>query len=640
MLLRRVLVAVALAAVSLFATVIGPALQMHAPYLLPMAGVMTAAWYAGLWAGLLTCFVVIVGIAYYLLPPAFSLHVADGDDVVRLAIFVVVSLFMSAIIERGRRTAATLRATLWSIDDAVIVTDRQGRVTFMNPVAERLTGWLLKGAAGRPVAEVYRILDEPSRELISSRIEGMLREGVLRESTILGPRKERLLLSVDGAEHPVVDSGASVVDENGDRLGAVLVFRDVSEQRAARQSAERANRLKDEFLATVSHELRTPLNAVLGWTRMLLTGSIAPGATARAIEAVDRNADALANLVNDLLDVSRIVTGQLRLKPEETDVAQLVRDSLETLGPSLAAKRLGLSAQIDPVPLLVVDPNRMRQVVWNLLSNASKFTPADGQVAVTVGQGDACVQIVVADTGQGIGPDQLPFVFNRFWQADAAPTRMAGGLGLGLAIVRHLVEAHAGTVTVHSEGIGQGATFTVTLPLPAAARIAVLPHAAPSQAAAPAGRRGAPSIAEPTRGGVGTRSGAPARPTGVPSLEGLHVLAVDDEPDSLDLVAEALRRRGAHVRTARSADEAISLCRERMPDVLVADIGMPGQDGFTLLRELHESTNDSLPALALTAYAGESHRRAALDAGFTDQMEKPIDPDQLAVVVGEITRRH
>ena len=610
MLVRRVFVAVALAAISLFFTATSPLLRMQAPYLLPMAAVMMAAWYAGLWAGLLTSFIVMVGIGYYLLPPTFSFRIASGDDLIRLAIFAVVSLFMSTIIERGRRTAAMLRATLWCIDDAVIVTDKQARVTFMNPVAERLTGWRMKDAAGHPLADVYRILEEPSREPISNRIEGMLRESVLREGTILGPRKERLLVSTDGFEHPVVDSGSSVTDENGDRIGAVLVFRDVSEQRAARQAAERANRLKDEFLATVSHELRTPLNAVLGWTRMLRTGSIATSAIPRAIDAIDRNADALANLVNDLLDVSRIVTGQLRLTPEPTDVAQLVRDAAEALGPSLAAKRIAIGTAIDSVPRLLVDANRLRQIVWNLLSNAIKFTPVGGEVSVRVHQDDAWVHIAVSDNGQGIAPDQLPYVFNRFWQADAAPTRTVGGLGLGLAIVRHLAEAHAGTVKAESDGLGQGARFTVSLPLSAAVEESL------------AGQAPATS---PSSGAL--------------SLDGIHVVAVDDDADSLELIAEVLRRSGADVRTARLAVEALEACRDRMPEVLVADIGMPGMDGFALMRELRTGPSGSPPALAVTAYAGERHRQAALEAGFLEHLEKPINPERLVAAVADIARR-
>jgi PAS domain S-box-containing protein len=610
MFLRRVLVAVALAAITLFVTIVAPVLRLHAPYLVPVAGVMTAAWYAGMWAGLVTSFIIMVGVSFYMLPPAMSFRIESPDDVLRLALFAVVSLFMSAIIERGRRTAATLRATLWSIDDAVIVTDRQARVTFMNPVAERLTGWMMIEAAGRPVADVYRILDEPSREPSSSRIEGMLRDSALREGTILGPRRERLLLARSGEEYPVAESGSSVTDENGERLGAVLVFSDVSEQRASREAAERANRMKDEFLATVSHELRTPLNAVLGWTRMLRTGSMAPGAVTRAIEAVDRNADALATLVNDLLDVSRIVTGHLRLNPVPADVAQIVRDSLETLAPSFAAKRLQLASDIGGVPHLLVDTSRLRQVTWNLLTNAIKFTPPGGEIVVRVTQEEQHVVIVVSDTGQGIAPEQLPYVFNRFWQADAAPTRTVGGLGLGLAIVRHLVEAHAGSVDATSAGIGKGATFTVSLPLSAAVDVEKLP--------------------------------TPAAPDAAPtfSLSNVDIVAVDDELDSLDLVAEALRRRGADVRTAQSAEDALEACRTRMPDVLIADIAMPGKDGFALLRELRRDNGTAtVPAIALTAYAGEEHQQAALEAGFAQHLEKPVNLDRLTLVVAELTKR-
>jgi PAS domain S-box-containing protein len=613
--LRLVVVATVFASLGLVVTLGSPELQMHAPYLIPMASVVISAWYGGLWAGLLSLFLLMLGVAYFLLPPADSFVIATGGDMIRLTLFALVALCMTLIIEKGRRTAATLRATLSSIDDAVIVTDRQGRVTFMNLVAERLTGWTLKDAIGRRVSDVYRIVDEPSREVVSSRIEGMLREGVLREGMILGPRKERMLLTKGGGEYPIVDSGASVIDQQGDRTGAVLVFRDVTEQRAAREAAERANRLKDEFLATVSHELRTPLNAVLGWTKMLRSGAMSPASTTRAVEAVDRNADALAVLVNDLLDVSRIVTGQLRLKPERTDFAQLVRESLEMLGPTMGAKRLHLRAQVDAVPALVVDATRLRQVVWNLLSNAIKFTPAGGEISVRLAQAHAGVEVTITDTGQGIDAAQLPLVFNRFWQADAAPTRTVGGLGLGLAIVRHLVEAHGGTVTATSEGLGKGATFIVALP---------------------------PSL---YAGGVSTAVSTAsvevvASNDGLP-LQGLQILAVDDEADSLDLTAEALRRRGAEVRTATSADQAIQSFRESMPDVLVADIAMPGKDGYALIGELRaDPRGATLPAVALTAYAGDSHRQAALNAGFSEHLEKPVDPELLVSIVSSLRRQH
>ena len=592
------------------ATATAPPLGLYAPFLLPLASVMLAAWYAGMAGGALATALLLPGIVYYLVAPAQAFVIGSPDDVTRLALFALVAIAMSAIVERGRRTAATLQATLWNIDDGVIVTDRQARVTFINPVAQRLTGWASHDAVGRPIAEIYRTLDERTREPVSSRIEGMLRDSALREGTILGPGRERLLLSQDGAERPVEDSSASVVDEHGARLGAVLVFHDISEQRAAREAAERANRLKDEFLATLSHELRTPLNAVLGWTKMLRRGAMAPDATMRAIQAVDRNADALASLVNDLLDVSRIVTGRLRLQPRETDVPGLLRETIEAMAPTIAAKDVRLEVEIDDVPPLLVDPDRLRQVVWNLLSNAAKFTPGGGRIAVRARQTERAVRIEVADTGIGIDPEVLPFVFNRFWQVDSAATRAVGGLGLGLAIVRHLVDAHGGAVEADSPGLGHGSTFAVTLPV-----------TVPAAAVAPQARL--------------ERDWSEMHP-----LYGVRVLAVDDEADSLDLVAAALRAAGAEVRTAGTADAAIEMMTAEMPDVMVADIAMPGKDGHALVRELRQrAAGIGVPAVALTAYAGELHRRAALDAGFTEHLEKPVNPDRLASVVAELTRR-
>jgi PAS domain S-box-containing protein len=738
MLLRRVPVALALAGLGLAATISVPLLDRDALFLGPVASVLAAAWFGGFWTGLFTTVALIAGLSWFVFPPTHTFFVASLDDLVSLGLFALVSFLISALVARGRRTAATLEATLWNIDDGVIVTDLQARVTFMNPVAARLTGWSLRDAKGKPVAEIFRTLNEGTHEAISSRITGMLREGVLRESTVLGPKGIRLLVSADGTERPIAESGASVIDERGERIGAVLVFRDISEQRAAaaalreseamkaaafdaaldcvitmdherrvvdfnaaaeqvfgyrredaiqrnlgeliipadlresgewalvgrcvetramradgtvfpveisvaklptagpamftaflrditerkrsvatieeaRETAERANRLKDEFVATVSHELRTPLSAVLGWTKMLRAGSLSAEAARRAIDAVDRNADALAHLVSDLLDVSRIVTGQLRLRPQDTDAAELVAESVDTMRPSLNAKRITVSMEIGAVPHIFVDPDRLRQIVWNLLSNAIKFTPNGGQITVRVALVDSDVHISLSDTGQGIDPDMLPFVFNRFWQADGASTRSVGGLGLGLAIVRHLVEAHAGSVMAHSAGLNKGSTFTVSLPV----RAVIEEESPASSPATVADRR--------TNGQV---------------LDGIRVLAVDDEADSLDLVAAALGGRGAEVRTAQSADEAIRILMTERPDVLVADIGMPGKDGYALVRELRQQPQGAdLPAVALTAYVGEPYRKKALEAGFTEHVGKPVNPDELAALVGELAHR-
>jgi len=617
--LRRAVAALLLAGLGLAATLRVPFLDQGALFLAPVASVLAASWLGGLPAGLLTGALLVVGLWHFVLAPA-SAATGSANNIVSLAVFAAVASLISVIMARGKRTAATFSAALWNIDDAVIVTDRHARVSFLNPVATRLTGWDASAAVGKPLAQVFRTLNEQTREPITDRVEGMLRDGVLRESTLLGPRQETLLVATDGIERPILASTASVVDESGDRVGAVLVFRDTSEQRAsmaaireARDAAENANRLKDEFLATLSHELRTPLNAVLGWTKVLQRGSFNSDLTARALDAIDRNADALTSLVSDLLDVSRIVTGKLRLRPQETDVAGLVADSLEAMRPALGAKRLEVEQSIEPVPATQVDPDRLRQVVWNLLSNAIKFTPAGGRIRVGVERVGGDVKITVSDTGLGIDPSLLPFVFNRFWQAESSAARTVGGMGLGLAIVRHLVEAHAGTVTADSPGLNQGATFTVTLPVRAAL---------PAEAPAPAVPRPAPL------------------PTATHALDGLRVLAVDDEADSLDLVAAALGRRGASVRTAQSADEAIRLFGLQVPDIVVADIGMPGKDGYMLVRELRRRPDGALvPAVALTAYAGEPHRQAALDAGFTEHVGKPVDPEQLAAIIGGLTRR-
>jgi len=617
--LRRAVAALLLAGLGLAATLRVPFLDQGALFLAPVASVLAASWLGGLPAGLLTGALLVVGLWHFVLAPA-SAATGSANNIVSLAVFAAVASLISVIMARGKRTAATFSAALWNIDDAVIVTDRHARVSFLNPVATRLTGWDASAAVGKPLAQVFRTLNEQTREPITDRVEGMLRDGVLRESTLLGPRQETLLVATDGIERPILASTASVVDESGDRVGAVLVFRDTSEQRAsmaaireARDAAENANRLKDEFLATLSHELRTPLNAVLGWTKVLQRGSLNSDLTARALDAIDRNADALTSLVSDLLDVSRIVTGKLRLRPQETDVAGLVADSLEAMRPALGAKRLEVEQSIEPVPATQVDPDRLRQVVWNLLSNAIKFTPAGGRIRVGVERVGGDVKITVSDTGLGIDPSLLPFVFNRFWQAESSAARTVGGMGLGLAIVRHLVEAHAGTVTADSPGLNQGATFTVTLPVRAAL---------PAEAPAPAVPRPAPL------------------PTATHALDGLRVLAVDDEADSLDLVAAALGRRGASVRTAQSADEAIRLFGLQVPDIVVADIGMPGKDGYMLVRELRRRPDGALvPAVALTAYAGEPHRQAALDAGFTEHVGKPVDPEQLAAIIGGLTRR-
>ena len=389
------------------------------------------------------------------------------------------------------------------------------------------------------------------------------------------------------------------------------------------RSYARANdesRLKDEFLATLSHELRTPLNAVLGYARMLRLGALAADKTAPAIEVVERNATALKQIIEDVLDVSRIVAGRMRLNVASVDLPALVSESCGTVMPAADAKGIRVEAVLDPLtPPVSGDPDRLRQIVWNLLSNAIKFTPRGGKVQVRLSRINSHVEITVSDTGSGIPVDFLPFVFERFRQADSSFSREQGGLGLGLAIARQLTELHGGTISAASGGPGRGATFTVKLPL-------MIVHAGADESQ----RREHP----------GAEHQPPSLQT-MPRLDGIHVLAVDDEPDSLSLLRSVLEGVGATVTTAASAPAALDLLRLHRPDVMVADIGMPGMDGLQLIRALRQMDGPArrTPAAALTAYARSQDRITSLASGFQMHLVKPIDPIELVVAVSALVPR-
>jgi signal transduction histidine kinase/CheY-like chemotaxis protein len=388
----------------------------------------------------------------------------------------------------------------------------------------------------------------------------------------------------------------------------------VSREQQARHRAEEANRLKDEFLSTVSHELRTPLNAILGWTWILLGDRLDPEGARRAVQTIERNARAQSQIIDDLLDVSRIVTGKLRLKMRPVTLDGIVEAAIEGVRPASDAKGIKVETRIGSVSdtsELRGDPARLQQVVWNLLSNAVKFTPTGGSVEVAVDQQDGQARIRVSDTGIGIPPGFLPYVFDRFRQADSSTTRTYGGLGLGLSIVRNLVELHGGTVEVESEGEGQGTAFTVRLPLSPAPRVPA-PRALPEAGAEP----------------------GPLR------LSGLRVLLVDDEPDAREVVCSALEELGAEVTSVPSAAEAMAALGRGGADILVADIGMPEEDGYSLIRRIRKLEGDlaGLPAIALTAYAGDGDRRRALEAGFQVHLAKPIEPRLLAETVSTVSK--
>jgi PAS domain S-box-containing protein len=392
------------------------------------------------------------------------------------------------------------------------------------------------------------------------------------------------------------------------------------ENARAYERANEASRLKDEFLATLSHELRTPLNAVLGYARMMRTQTLSPEKASGAWDVVERNATSLKQIIEDVLDVSRIVAGRLRLNVEPVDLPGILRDATATVMPAADARGVRVETLIEPLTAPVSgDADRLQQIVWNLLSNAIKFTPRGGKVQLRLSRVNSHVEVTVSDTGRGIAPDFLPFVFERFRQADATFTREHGGLGLGLAIAKQLAELHGGTITASSDGLDQGATFTVRLPL-------MIVHQPPS--------------AEHHREHPHTDRRPPELKT-IPRLDGIHVLAVDDEPDSLELLRTVLEGAGATVSTSRSGPEALDAIRHEALDVLIADVGMPGMDGLQLIRQVRQMPEParSIPAAALTAYARSQDRITSLASGFHMHLVKPIDPLELVVAVARLAPR-
>jgi PAS domain S-box-containing protein len=421
-------------------------------------------------------------------------------------------------------------------------------------------------------------------------------------------------------------SQAAVAMDNAQLYEAAKKARAQAERAAAEngrlyKQAEESSRLKEEFLATISHELRTPLSAILGWTRMLRLGQLSPEDSAKALDTIERNARAQAQLVDDLLDVSRIITGKLRMDVRPADPNSFIDAAVESVRPAAEAKGVRVQKVVDTGPVSIPgDPVRLQQVVWNLLSNAIKFTPRGGRVQIRSERVNSHLEIVVSDTGQGISPQFLPHVFDRFRQADQKTSRQHGGMGLGLAIVRHLVEMHGGTVRADSDGEGKGATFTVQLPITPL-----------YQVDASGGRvhPGARDLMPPDE--------APDR------LDGLRILAVDDEADTRELLKQGLEYCGARVQVVGSAAEAIDALQSSVPDILISDIGMPGTDGFDLIKQVRTLPPDrggKVPAIALTAYTRIEDRLQALRAGYDMHVPKPVELTELCAVAATVARRN
>lgn len=392
----------------------------------------------------------------------------------------------------------------------------------------------------------------------------------------------------------------------------------LSSEKLARNEAERANRLKDEFLATVSHELRNPLNAILGWAHMLRLGKLTPPNAERAIETIYRNAKSQSQLVADILDVSRIISGKLRLDVRQVDLISIVNAAIDSIRPAAEAKTIRLQTMLDPAAAPICgDADRLQQIVWNLLTNAVKFTPKGGRIQVKVQRINSHVEVIVTDSGVGIKKDFLPYVFDRFRQADASTTRIHGGLGLGLSIVHQLVDLHGGSVSVSSEGEGQGASFRITLPF-----VGVVNQG--------------PEAVHPTH------SDEISSFEGLPSLAGLRVLVVDDEADTRELIFEVLKECGSEVILSRSAAEALVALEKYKPDILVSDLGMPDEDGYSLItkiRALPAERGGLIPAAALTAYARSEDRMRVLRSGFQFHLPKPVDSAELVTVIASLAGR-
>jgi PAS domain S-box-containing protein len=454
-------------------------------------------------------------------------------------------------------------------------------------------------------------------------------EQVLQELAISGSCApfEKEYIRKDGSRVPILLGAAQL---ESDELAWVCFVLDLTESKKIeallRQQAEelsRANRLKDEFLATVSHELRTPLNAMLGWATILRSKQLDETTTSRAIETIERNARAQNQLINDLLDVSRIITGKLRLNVRPVVLVSVIESVIDSICPAAEAKNIRIQSLLDPAAGPVSgDPDRLQQVFWNLLSNAVKFTPKGGRIQIRLERINSHLEVTVSDTGQGISPEFLPYVFERLQQADSTTTRAHGGLGLGLAIVRHLVELHGGRVQVASAGVGKGATFMVNLPI-----TIFRPEPIDIERVHPTVSDTAPLIDEPR-------------------LDGLKVLIVDDETDARELLATLLRQNGARVMAVASAREALAAITQgsfdQRPDILVSDIGMPGEDGYMLIqqvRALAPEQGGRIPAIALTAYARTEDRIKALAAGFQSHVPKPVEPAEFIAVVTNLTQR-
>lgn len=516
-----------------------------------------------------------------------------------------------------RRAQLLLAAIVSSSDDAIISKDLNGIITSWNDGAQRIFGYAAEEIVGQPV---LRLIPANRKEEEPKILERLRRGERVDHFETIRVRKNGECFHVSLTISPVKNI-------KGEIVGASKIARDITElkrlavekelitqereqlleaERAARSQAEHANRMKDEFLSIVSHELRTPLNAIVGWTEVLADGGESREDVVHGMDIIRRNANMQAQLIDDLMDLGRISSGKMMLDVEPVDLARVVREAISSVQHAADMKRIQIKTIVSEMRGgLLGDPKRLQQVVWNLLMNSIKFTPAGGRIFVTLTRTASHYRISIADTGTGIPADFLPHVFDRFRQADSSTKRHHGGLGIGLALVKQLVEMHAGTVAAQSPGDGLGATFTVNLPVAIAQTHKPEPDAP-----------------------------AESESVNLSELEGINVLVVDDDPDSLDVISRILRLRKAVVRTATSVEEAVKDFQVARPHLIVSDIGMPGSDGYELIRRIRKLPGGAaVPAAALTALVRTDDRMRALNAGFQTHVSKPVSAAEIVAVV-------
>ncbi|BAZ20665.1 multi-sensor hybrid histidine kinase [Kalymmatonema gypsitolerans NIES-4073] len=634
-------------------------LQKLSIYPLFFAAVVVSSWYGGMEPGLVATVLSALACAYFfLLPHSLAVSLPGVVGLVQFVLVAVLINSLNAALRYAQRQAEInaleaqgnydrlrkIQESLHQSEEryrlliegvtnyAIFMLGPNGHFVSWNIGAERILGYQEAEIIGQPFEHIFT----------PEAIERGQPEQVLRTAVAEGFSKEnRWHIRKDGTHFWAQCVLTPLRDENGNLRGFSKIMQDITERKlaeeernqlllreqAARAQAEAANRSKDDFLAIVSHELRTPMTAILGWAGMLQTGMLDEDRVRDAIETIERNANSQMQLIEDLLDISRIVQGNLSLNFSSINLVEVIADAIEVVQPSADDKAIQLESVLDtPVELIRGDSDRLQQVVWNLLCNAIKFTPNGGRVEVRLSvvsdseqqATDNYAQIQVSDTGKGISADFLPYVFERFRQADSTSTRSNKGLGLGLAIARHLVELHGGTIQAESAGIGQGATFTVMLPLLA------IPSAKEAQTSN-SNQMQVPMVGEDT-----------AALENPPRLDGLQVLVVDDEADVREWISTVLTESGAQVIAVGSVGEALAALEQLRPDVLVSDIGMPDEDGYTFIRKVRElgsQMGGRLRAIALTGYAREEDYRQAKAAGFQLHIAKPIKAAELVAVV-------